>query len=256
MYASHAGTAHVGAGSSSDGKRKADEDADAKLAKAMRKEAPMRPGQMSAPEEKTTRFTNALTGKSGGPGILREHTRSEKGKAGRPNKPYPHQRKCVKYMLPDEQNRTLMVHDPGTGKTFTFLLLVAAKHVIRRGARQKILVSAPASCLKQWTNAVLDTLHVNPNRILTTNRMRSITAEALDKHDFIIVTRDVLGRAWSSCYKWVHAHHRNERGNWVSEWDRIAGTQLHPLFTTKFSVFGVDEVRKALLEFQVPNHTS
>lgn len=209
----------------------------------VRQEAAMKPGQMSVTEDKTTKFTNALTGKCGGvTGILRTHTRSIGGKGGRPNKPYAHQRKCAKRALPDDQKRMLICHDPGLGKTFTFLLIVAGMHTLKKGVRRKTLVSAPASVLEQWKAACLDTLRIPDKNILMTNKLDKITPQSLAKHDIIIVSRDLIGRAYSKCHEWVTRHHQNDRGNWLSQWDAKPGVPEHCLFRIAFDLVGFDEV--------------
>lgn len=213
-------------------------------------EPALKPGQMSTTESKTTKFTNALTGNceftdgDGNPvkvlGILRARRRDK-----RPNCPYAHQRKCCKRALPDNQPRMLICHDPGTGKTFTFGLIVAAMHTLSKGARRKTLVSAPASCLEQWKEAVLDMLRIPESRILMTNKLSKITAASLAEHDFIIVSRDLIGRAYSQCHEWISHHHQNERGNWLSQWDVKRGVKMHPLFAVAFNLFGIDEIQCA-----------
>lgn len=201
------------------------------------------PTEAEADAHRTQKFVNALTGTCEGvKGILRKRTLNDVMGPGRLNWPFSHQRKCAKRALPDEQRRMLICHDPGTGKTFTFLLIVAALHTLKGGVRRKTLVSAPSSCLMQWKNAVLDTLKVREGLILMTNKLADLTADAIDAADIVIVSRDVVGRAFSTCHEWVTRHHQNERGNWMSQWDRTPGTQLHPLLDVAFDLVGVDEV--------------
>jgi len=212
------------------------------IANAMRKEAPVKEEKKTKPEDKMLQFTQALVGTQHSPGILRERARSDGRKVGRVNMPYPHQRKFVKRMINCNTRRMVMVHAPGTGKTFTFLLHAAARHITRRGKRQKILISVPTSCLQQWHNAVLDTLVISAKQVLVTNRAGKLTKESIAKHDVLIVTKETVGRAWSSCHEWVHAHHRNERNQWVSQWDRKPGVPLHPLFAAEYTLVGIDEL--------------
>ena len=225
---------------------------DQQIAKAMRKEAPVKEGKKTNPEDRMSQFTEALIGKEHAPGILRERARADGGKVGRANMPYPHQRKFVKRMVNGDKRRLMMVHAPGTGKTFTFLLHVAARHITRRGKRQKVLISVPTSCLQQWNNAVLDTLDISPKRILVTNRASKLTKESIAKHDILIVTKETVGRAFSSCHEWVQAHHRNERNHWVSQWDRKPGVPLHPLFAAEYTLVGIDELHCTPLPALVP----
>lgn len=216
------------------GKRKVGNDEavlDDRMTKVMHVEAPVAAGTKTNPEDKTSQFTKALIGREGAPGILKS------GKM-----PYPHQRKFVKRVIAEDVRRMLMLHDPGTGKTFTFFLTVAAWHIMTRGQRQKVIVSVPASCLNQWYVALLEALSIPKSRVLATNRQDKLTNEALAKHDFIIVTKETIGRAFNSCHEWVQAHHRNERGNWESQWDRKPGVALHPIFTVEYTLFGIDEL--------------
>ena len=108
--------------------------------------------------------------------------------------------------------------------------------------RQKVIVSAPKSCIDQWNEAVLDTLNVRSKRVLATNELRNITPRSLKKHDVIIVSRDVVASAFKHCHTWVTEHHRNERGQWCAAWDRTPGTCLHPLLDTQFSIAFIDEL--------------
>ena len=203
-----------------------------------RQEASVDRAQMSAIEARTAEFTNALTGVCGGvTGILRPRT-----KAGRLNTPYTHQRKCAARALPDKRRHMLICHDPGLGKTFTFLLVVAAMHTIMKGARRKTLISAPASVLEQWKTACLDTLRIPSNNIMMTNKLEKITPESLAGNDILIVSRDLIGRAYSMCHEWVTCSHQNDHGSWLSQWEAKAGVPLHCLFKIKFDIVAFDEV--------------
>jgi SNF2 family DNA or RNA helicase len=214
------------------------------------KEKALKEGQLSKTEDKNTKFTNTLTGntkitkKDGSTivvqGILRTKTRSNKGKPGRPNNPYKHQRVTAKEAI--QSKRLLICHDPGLGKTFTFLLSVAAMHVIDHGRQRKTLISAPASCLDQWLSACLDSLRIPEKNILKTNELKKLNARSIRAHDIIIVSRETLTGAFSTCYEWQRRHHQNERGNWCSDFGRIDGSVLHPIFEVSFDLVGIDEV--------------
>lgn len=214
------------------------------------KEAALKDGQLSKTEDKNTKFTNTLTGitkitKKDGTivevyGILRTKTRSTGAHQGRPNNPYKHQRVAAKEAI--QLDRILVCHDPGLGKTFTFWLTVAAGHVMDHGRQRKVLISVPASCLDQWLASALDSLRIPEKNIFKTNELKKLTARNIRMHDIIIVSRETLTGAFSSCYEWVTRHHQNERNNWVSAYDRIEGTPLHPIFDTTFDLFGIDEV--------------
>lgn len=222
---------------------KAEAEAEKAARALVAKEAAMQEGQISAPECRTTRFTNALTGVTGGvQGILRKKTRARKGKDGRAFRPYAHQRKCVKRALPAKETRMLVCHDPGLGKTMTFLLMVAAMHTLQRGRRRKILLSCPKACVEQHYNAVRDTLLIPKDKIFVSTELKSFTQEAIDEHDFIITTKDLIGNAFGKCHRWETKHHQNARGNWCSAFAAIPGVPLHPLLKTKFDMVCIDEV--------------
>ena len=101
-------------------------------------------------DAKTTRFMNALTGVTlGVKGILRRHTRKTGIHKSRPNRPHKHQRQVVKRMIGVKTGKIIINHSAGLGKTFSFLLYVAAKYTLDRGKMPKVLITAPTSCLKQ-----------------------------------------------------------------------------------------------------------
>ena len=172
-------------------------------------------------------------------GILRKRMRAADG--GRENIPYDHQRKCAKRALPNEQKWMLMCHDPGTGKTFTFMLIVAAMHTSSGGKQRKTMVSAPASCLPQWKSAFLNTLRIPESRILMVTQMKQLNVKSLREHDVFILSRNMIGHIFSSCYEWVTQHHQNERGNWLSQWDHKPHVPTHPLLLQHFDLIGIDE---------------
>ena len=184
-------------------------------------------------DERTSIFVRALVGKPGAPGILVKK-----------KTPCTHQRKAVKYMLPEEQNRSILVHDPGLGKTYTILLLMAAMHAIYPKNKRdlKYFISVPASCIEQWFRAVVEDLNINPKLVMHTNRLCQLTKESIAKHVIIIVSRDTVCRAYSGCHQYVTAHHLNENNKWVSQWDRIPNTELHPIYQTQFSLVAFDEL--------------
>lgn len=190
-------------------------------------------------EKRSVKFMEVLMGNIANPGILRKRRKS-----GIEHVPIMHQRRAVKFMLPPSQSRAMLVHDPGLGKTFTTLLLVAALHVVHRGSKSelKFLISVPASCIEQWYREVTEALLIPPKMILKTNRVCHLTKEAIAAHTLIIVSRDTVGRAFSACHEYVTAHHLNSLNRWVSAWDRIAGTDMHPLFEAKFALVAVDEL--------------
>lgn len=208
-------------------------------------------------EEKLKRFVGALVGTTEAPGILKPKKR-----------PCKHQREAVKRMLKDEATRTLLVHDPGLGKTYTVLLLMAAMHAVHKGSKRelKFFISVPTSCLVQWYRAVLEDLNVSHRLIMSTNRLCDLTEENIAKNVIIIVSRDTVGRAYKTCYEYVGRNQADQpqadqlqgdqpqcdkeekRG---TGWFPIKDAKVHPLFTANFSLFAIDE-----LHFMRNNMTS
>lgn len=190
-------------------------------------------------ERKLSKFMKVLIGKKEAIGILRERRKS-----GRCHVPLMHQRKAVKFMISPKQRRSVLVHDPGMGKTYTLLLLIAALYVIhpRSKSELKFLISTPTSCLDQWLQEVMQSLNIPAKFILATTKLEKLTKHNIAAHSIIIVSRETIGRAYSTCYEHVSAHHVNENNRWVSQWDRIQETDVHPLFDHKFSLFGIDEL--------------
>lgn len=197
------------------------------------------PEEIADDRARSIKFMDALIGTKDNPGILRK-----KRKSGNEHIPIEHQRRATKWILPLERTRSLLVHDPGLGKTYTLMLVIAAMYVVHRGTKSqlKFLVSVPASCLEQWYREVTEALSISPKKVLRTNRLCHLTKETIANHTVIIVSRDTIGRAFSSCYEYVQAHHLNQQNKWVAQWDRIPNTPLHPLLETNFTVFGIDEL--------------
>lgn len=206
-------------------------------------ERPMTPEEQAEDDVKNQAYVDTLTGTTEGVvGIMRTRTRRKLDREGRRNWPYRHQRKCAKRMHSEQQKRLLVCHDPGTGKTFTFLLAMCGLHTLGGGRRRKTLVTAPASCIVQWQGAMLDTLRIPEGRILATNQQKKLTAKAIAEHDVIITSRNLVGLVYQKSHQWVKQHHQNERGNWCSAWDAIPGKEHHPLLTTSFDMMCIDEV--------------
>ena len=197
------------------------------------------PEEVADDREKSLAFMDALVGTAENPGVLRK-----KRKSGAEHVPIEHQRRATKWILPMERTKSLLVHDPGLGKTYTLLLIICAVYVTHRGNKSDLtfLISVPAACLEQWYREVTETLRLSETKILKTTRTKDITHEAISKYTLIIVSRDVVGRAFRECYEWVRCHHVNQQNKWVSQWDRIQGKPLHPLMEAKFSILGVDEL--------------
>ena len=188
-------------------------------------------------DERTDMFVKALRGTPEAPGILRKRSKSDKSMT-----PFPHQRDAVKFMLPSNRKRSLLVHDPGLGKTYSILLLIAAIHVTHKGSKSglKYLISAPASCIEQWFRNVVDVLSINPSLIMITNKICDLTKYNIAKHVIIIASRDIIGRAYRTCH--AKNNHLNDNNKLERRWSRIPDTDMHPLFNVSFSLVATDEL--------------
>ena len=191
---------------------------------------------------KLRRFADVLSGVGlGVSGPLRRFKPASRDRRERANVPYSHQYAAVKRMMRPETTRLILGHDPGLGKTFTSLSLVAADAVENAGRFSRVLISAPTSILKQWKNEVSDTLVLQDRFVLATNRLGEVTEASLKRARVVIVSRELVGRAFSSCFTWRQRHHQNQRGSWVSSWERTEGKPLHPLLAASFDIFFIDE---------------
>lgn len=173
-------------------------------------------------------------------GMLRRRTRKHAGTRGRLNFPFRPQRRAARRAM--KFLRYVIAHDAGMGKTLTFLMVYCCMHIINNGNKQKMLISAPTSCLYQWHNAVLDALRIKDAEIFNTNQVHAITRRTIKDHRVLIVSKDLISRAYGECFEYVSKHSQNEAGKWVGCWVRRPNTDLHPIFTSKFDLVGVDEV--------------
>lgn len=190
-------------------------------------------------DKKTRDFVEALSGVTEGvTGMLRVRARKRRrdGKEEKKHWPFPHQRKCAKRLVAKKNPRMLVCHDAGMGKTFTFLLAVAGLHTLGDGRRPRVLVTAPASCLVQWKAAVLDCLRISERRVLVCNTLAVLTREAMRNHDFFILSRDTVGRAFSALYEWRLSDDGLRRA-----WVRREGLAACPILEAEFDILGVDE---------------
>jgi len=192
----------------------------------------------------TQQFVDAITGVTGSvPGVMRTRARKLGDKKGKRNWPYTHQRLLAKRVAADDCKRVVVCHDPGTGKTFSFMLAVATRHILNGGTRMQVLVSAPKGLLTQWKGVFLDTLRVPEARIHIVKDAKDMTTkEHFDKYDVMLVSRNLLGTMYEKSHEWVKKHHQNEKGAWVSAWDRTPGTEVHPLLQHRFDFYCIDEV--------------
>lgn len=204
-------------------------------------------GASTSEDEKTKQFVAALSGVTDGvTGMLRLRARKRRGsdEEGRVHWPFPHQRKCAKRLIAEQNTRMLVCHDAGMGKTFSFLLAVAGIHTLGDGRRPRVLVTAPASCLLQWKAAVLDSLRISERRIMMCNKLVQLTSHAMRNHDFFIVSRDTVGRAFSALFEWGYedgepSEHSSGRAR--RAWVRRPGAAVPALLESQFDILGVDE---------------
>lgn len=202
-------------------------------------------------DAKTELFVNALTGITNGTkGLLRGHTRKLGKLRGRVMRPFKHQRTLVKRMINVEKradssakNKSFVIaHAAGLGKTYSFLLFVAARYTLSRGNMPKVLITAPTAVLQQWHDAVLDTLRLREEDVLCTTRKDKMTRDAIDSVRVVITSQPMVGNVTRDCYERVTPLYQNERGNWCSGFDRRPNSALPALLDTAFDFVCVDEV--------------
>lgn len=201
-------------------------------------------GGFSEREDKASRYTRRLqeglnpTGECHIPGIL-----AETDVAGEALLPYEHQRQACSMACVKGTEYVVLAHDAGTGKTATFFQIMAAMELCIGGGATAI-ITAPLPTLPQWESTAHDWLNL-PNKheaILCTNKAERITKSMLEKVRVLIITRHVLARIFKTDWEYSKEHHKNDRGNWVGAWqikyDRLS---IHPLFTKRWTLLGVDE---------------
>jgi hypothetical protein len=167
------------------------------------------------------------------------------GRGKDPWVPHQHQRTAAKLAL--HRDRLLLVHDAGLGKTYT-AMLVAGGIWLKQGGKKdgnvhtKFVVSCPTACIDQWKAAVLDATKIPEDRVLATNKLDKITARSLAAARVVIVSKDLVRRAYQTCHERTAQHHQNERGNWCAGWTRREGSRMHPLFGIEPQLLIIDEV--------------
>jgi len=194
-------------------------------------------------ETKASRYTRRLqeglnpTGECHIPGIL-----AETDVGGEALLPYEHQRQACSMACVRGTEYVVLAHDAGTGKTATLFQILAAMELCVGGGATAI-VTVPPATLPQWEQTAHDWLNL-PNKhtaILCTNKAEKVTKSALEKVRVLVITRHLLARLYKSCWEYVKEHHQNGRGNWVGAWQLKPGQPIHPLFTKKWTLMGVDE---------------
>jgi SNF2 family DNA or RNA helicase len=174
-------------------------------------------------------FTRRLQlGCEGVAGILSTHDTD-----GKPLVPYPHQIRAMERVIRSRVNFFLIAHQAGLGKTALIFMIKAAFELkkMSNGVRCggcKTIISVPPSTISQWEQTALDWLNIPPSQIVATNRSSDVTAEMLSRVRVFIVSRQLISKLYSECYKVVSK--RNEQtGQYYSSTERLM-TPLHPLF--------------------------
>ena len=120
---------------------------------------------------------------------MRTRARKKFAKKGKRNWPYAHQRKCAKWALQPSQTRSLICHDPGTGKTFPFMMMLAVHHVQTATAARGGL--GPQGC-RQWYQVFLDT-RIPEECMHIVKTAKSVTKEMFAKYNVILISRNMIG---------------------------------------------------------------
>ena len=195
-------------------------------------EAPRRADESEAArrkrEESASKYTKILVnGTEGNPGIMRARNR-----AGQKIEPMEHQRRTVKAFSKRSTTFFGLFDDPGLGKTATALQCIAAEKLML-GRMPKVLISVPTAVIRQWEDAIAEWLRISSDRVLVTNQLKKVTSEALESHDVVVVTKDLVSKAYRTCFSKQEQHHTIQTAwgqRWVSDWDRIPNTPLHALY--------------------------
>lgn len=200
-------------------------------------------GGVSSRETKASRYTRRLqegldpTGNCHIPGIM-----AVRGVKGELLLPYEHQRQACSMACVKDMQALLLAHDAGTGKTATFFQILAAMELCVGGGATAIITVPPAT-LAQWEQTAHDWLNLPDKRggIVVTNKADRLTDQVLQRVRVLIISRHLLAKVYKSCWEWVKEHHQTARGHWVGAWVQKPGVSIHPLFTKKWTVLGVDE---------------
>ena len=185
-------------------------------------------------------------------GMMRKyHGRGDQSGLGElyPWVPHEYQRRAAQLAL--RRNRLLLAHRPGLGKTYTSLLVAGGIWLKQGGTlhgnlHTKFVISCPLACIDQWKAAVLDATKIPAERLLVTAKLANITHSSLRAARVVIVTKDLVRRAYQKCHEYTGEHHQNDRGHWCAGWIRKQGSPIHPLFDVYVPrVDGVNEETRA-----------
>ena len=221
-------------------------------------------------EDQPSKFTLSLRAgvREGVPGIISTFDRN-----GDELRPYDHQRKtCMRIKKatmgksdpppsPHEQPQRAFViaHDAGLGKTATSFIYFASLELLRQG-NQTLVVSAPVSTLRQWEDTLLDWLKRDEQTgepllpYLCTNHLADVTAHRLATIRILIVSRDLVARAFRESFEKVPKDEKETRNSPVKYRRKVSphtgmelplSPLLEPSTTPKeprYSLLVVDEV--------------
>ena len=193
------------------------------------------PGAQPRPRPADKKFVNALSiGTSNFAGLLRPTNLD-----GVLNTPYRHQMRAVRKIASRFTQFFVLNHAPGLGKTATALMAYAAECAMHE-RKCKVVISVPASCLDQWYASVLDWLNVHRSEVIVTNKLAQLTPEAMRDASVLILSKDLVANAFSSCFSYYTQHHTTvsppHGPKWRAAWDRTnyqSGnpSPLHCLFS-------------------------
>ena len=151
----------------------------------------------------------------------------EANAAGEPNRPFDHQKEAVSQIAEPSTTFYILAHDMGLGKTATALQAYCAE-AVRLGRVPKMVVTAPSAVLDQWHQTITDWVRIDGGRVLVASSLSSVSEAALRKVDILVISRDLLARAYATCFVRYEQHHkeRSAKGHvhWVAQWDRIGAT--------------------------------
>lgn len=183
----------------------------------------------SVMEKKPSRQTRKLiSGTHSFGGIMRSTNQ-----AGEANRPFDHQRHAVARIVQPDTTFRVLAHDMGLGKTATALQAYCAE-AVRLGRVPKLVVTVPSAVLGQWADTIADWVRIDSKRVLVTSNLSKVTPTALRVTDILVVSRDLLARAYATCHQRFERHHqeRTDKGKmrWVAQWDRQPDRPMHPIF--------------------------
>lgn len=164
-------------------------------------------------------------------GIMRERDRHKQL-----NVPFPHQQKAVIEILAKGVEFYGLFHEMGLGKTVTCAMVIAARK-LTLGYVPKTLVACPAGLVRHWKKDLLGWLRIPESKFLFVEKGSQLTHEAITQVDVIVVSRELVSKAFGECYEKVERAEQVQTDaglRWVSAWLRRAGTPLHPLYGAGF----------------------